>query len=66
MENIEKIYKIMPEGWKEAAEEKKAMIRSRNIKTAEGIIEAEFSLSDKRRIIWSNSSVNANIRKSEK
>lgn len=42
MENIKKIYEIMPEGWKEAAEEKKALIRSRNIKTAEELLRLNF------------------------
>ena len=38
MKNIEKIYDIMPEGWKEAAKETKALVRGRNIKTAEELL----------------------------
>ncbi len=36
------IYEIMPEGWKEAAVEKKALTRSRNIKNAEELLRLNF------------------------
>ncbi len=40
--NMEKILEIMPEGWKEAAKTKKALIRGRNIKTPEELLRLNF------------------------
>jgi hypothetical protein len=39
MERIKGIEKHLPEGWKEAAREKKALVRGRTIKTAEQLLE---------------------------
>lgn len=38
MEGIEKIYEMMPEGWREEAKAKKALIRGRKIKTPEELL----------------------------
>ena len=40
--NMEKIFEMMPEGWKEAAETEKALIRGRNIKTPEELLRLNF------------------------
>lgn len=42
MDNMEKIYEIMPEGWKEAAKTEKALVRGRNIKTPEELLRLNF------------------------
>jgi len=41
-ENMEKIFELMPEGWKEAAKTEKALIRGRNIKTPEELLRLNF------------------------
>ena len=40
--NMEKIFEMMPEGWKEAAQTEKALIRGRNIKTPEELLRLNF------------------------
>lgn len=40
--NMEKIFEMMPKGWKEAAREEKALIRGRNIKTPEELLRLNF------------------------
>jgi len=42
MENIEQIYEMLPEGWREAARERKALLRSRNIQSAEELLRLIF------------------------
>lgn len=39
---MEQIYEMLPEGWREAAKEQKALVRSRNIKTPEELLRLNF------------------------
>ncbi|MDE7363423.1 MAG: hypothetical protein K2N27_00835 [Ruminococcus sp.] len=39
---MEKIFELMPEGWKEATKTEKALIRGRNIRTAEELLRLNF------------------------
>lgn len=40
--NMETIFELMPEGWKEAAKTEKALIRGRNIRTPEELLRLNF------------------------
>jgi len=41
-DNMSLIYELMPTGWKEAAKEKGALVRSRNISTPEELLRLNF------------------------